>query len=278
MQQQQQNGRGTTRQQDGHPLDASSTEKVVYVVKRDGELLQDVARRFGVRIDAVRKANSHIRAIDTPRKGDVIVIPPKANPEYVTFCEQQARVGSVDENRKRELLRWNTMPDKRLVSRAPAKLKGGADGMRLSEGGFQFIKGHEALRLQMYDNDGSATGNCTIGYGHKLRSGKCTPADRATYPNGITEAQAEQFLRQDVTIAEGDVKSRVTVPLTQNQFDALTSFAYNMGGPRFGKSSVLRVLNERRYDAVPGELATYARGGGGLAVRRKEEGELFSRK
>lgn len=170
------------------------------------------------------------------------------------------------------------MPDKRIARRTPAEPKKGEGGMRLSEAGFQFIRGHEALRLQMYDNDGSKTGNCTIGYGHLLHGGKCTAADRAKYPNGITEAQAEQFLRTDVAVAEGDVKSRVKAPLTQNQFDAVVRFAFNLGGPRFGKSSVLKVLNERRYDAVPGEMAAYARGSGGLTVRRKDEGELFIRK
>lgn len=261
-------------------LDATAQERWAYVVTGDGELLHDIARKFGVRLDAVRKANLHIRAVDTPQRDDVIFIPALADAEYVRFCEQQPRVGSVSENRKR-LIRWTAQARAQIASAQAKKAKqqqAENGGLRLSEQGFQFIKSHEALRLKMYDNDGSETGNCTIGYGHLLHPGKCTAADRAKYPNGITEAEAESFLRQDVVTAEKDVRSRVKVALTQNQFDALVSFAFNLGGPKFGRSSVLRVLNEGRYDAVPAELATYARGGGGLTVRRKEEGDLFSRK
>lgn len=108
-------------------LDATKQERLAYVVTGDGELLQDIARKFGARLDAVRKANSHIRAVDTPRRGEVIFIPPIADAEYVRFCEQQPRVGSVAENRKR-LMRWSTTatpPAKKAPAKPAAASKAG---------------------------------------------------------------------------------------------------------------------------------------------------------
>ncbi|MBI4750969.1 MAG: lysozyme [Acidobacteria bacterium] len=66
--------------------------------------------------------------------------------------------------------------------------------------------------LQMYDNDGGK--NCTIGYGHLLHRGACTLEDRKKYPNGITEAQAEALLAEDLQEAEAVVNKHIKAPLT----------------------------------------------------------------
>ncbi len=67
----------------------------------------------------------------------------------------------------------------------------------------------------------------------------------------------------------------MTVPLTQNQFDALTSFTYNTGEGAFSRSTLLKQLNAGNYNAVPGEMGKWVYGGGrrlqGLVNRRAAE-------
>lgn len=95
----------------------------------------------------------------------------------------------------------------------------------------------------------------------------------------ITEAQGEKMFAKELATYEDAVERLVTVPLNQNQFDALTSFVYNVGIGAFGKSTLLKVLNQGKYDQVPGQLLRWNKGGGrvlaGLTRRRKAEGALF---
>jgi lysozyme len=148
--------------------------------------------------------------------------------------------------------------------------------MSLSNNGFQFIRSFEAYRRHLYND---AAGNCTIGYGHLLHLGPCNNADRAQYPNGISRQDAEILLRSDVAIFESVVNNSVTVPLMQNQFDALVSFAFNVGGGAFQGSTLLQLLNQGDYNAVPSELLRWNRAGGrrlrGLTRRRQAEGDMF---
>lgn len=71
------------------------------------------------------------------------------------------------------------------------------------------------------------------------------------------------------------------VPLTQQQFDALVSFAFNVGNGAFCDSTLLKRLNAGQYDAVPAQLNRWVKAGGktleGLVTRRAAEGALFSR-
>lgn len=77
------------------------------------------------------------------------------------------------------------------------------------------------------------------------------------------------------------VNTSVTVPLSQNQFDALVSFAFNVGATAFQGSTLLSVLNQGNYDDVPSQMLRWNRAGGrvlrGLTRRRTAEGELFCR-
>ena len=142
--------------------------------------------------------------------------------------------------------------------------------MKLSAKGLDIIKKSEGLRLRAYPDPGSANGYpYTIGYGHTKGVKK---DDR------ITKARAEELLRQDVAWAENAVNS-LGVRLTQNQFDALASFAFNVGETGFLNSSVARVVKAGRHDLVPSKLALWIKNDGkvmqGLINRRGMEARLY---
>ena len=100
--------------------------------------------------------------------------------------------------------------------------------MKLSAKGLDIIKKSEGLRLRAYPDPGSATGKpYTIGYGHTSGVNK---------GDTITKADAEALLRHDVAWAVDTVNS-LNVKLSQNQTDALVSFAFNVGKQAFLNSS-----------------------------------------
>lgn len=97
--------------------------------------------------------------------------------------------------------------------------------MKLSAKGAAFIGAFEGFRAECYDD---AVGNCTIGYGHLIHTGKTTAADRAKWGT-ISRARAAELLQADAANAAAAVRDHVHVPLRQGQFDALVSVAYNCG-------------------------------------------------
>jgi lysozyme len=74
----------------------------------------------------------------------------------------------------------------------------------------------------------------------------------------------------------------VTVPLSQNQFDALVSLAYNIGTNAFKTSTLVKYLNALDFKAAADEFLKWNRGGGkvmkGLVRRRETERALFLKK
>jgi len=157
----------------------------------------------------------------------------------------------------------------------------------LSENGFNFLKRREGLKLLMYRDQG---GKPTIGFGHLL-----TPQERASgtvkingaavvWTQGITEPQATILLIQDVAYVAKLVSSQVQVPVSQNQFDALVAFAFNVGDEEFANSTLLKKLNAKDYGAVPDQLYRwiYETKNGqkvislGLYNRRKAEVQLWN--
>lgn len=140
--------------------------------------------------------------------------------------------------------------------------------MKTGEQGIQLITHFEGFFDLAYKDP---IGILTIGYGHI----------KGVYAGQrITKDQGIAFLREDLAEAEGHVNDAVKVPLTQNQFDALVAFVFNVGGGAFRKSTLLSLLNQGNYDAVPAQLARWNKAGGkelpGLTRRRRSEGVLFS--
>ncbi|ARA92852.1 hypothetical protein AWN76_006535 [Rhodothermaceae bacterium RA] len=118
----------------------------------------------------------------------------------------------------------------------------------------------------------------TIGYGtteHLLPG-----IHRQTLPGPITKADAERLLRRSlIQVFEPAVERLVRVDLTANQFSALVSFAYNVGVPRFARSTLLRKLNRGDYEGAAAEFERWVYAGGqrlrGLVHRRRAERTLF---
>jgi GH24 family phage-related lysozyme (muramidase) len=147
--------------------------------------------------------------------------------------------------------------------------------MRLSREGAELIAHFEGFVPHPYDD---AAGHATIGFGHLLHHGRVTAADRTRWGT-ITRERGLALLAQDARSAEEAVTQGVKVALTQEQFDALVCFAFNVGNGAFGSSTLLRVLNAGDHGAAADELLRWSRAGGrvleGLLRRRRAERALF---
>lgn len=140
--------------------------------------------------------------------------------------------------------------------------------MNISKKGLNLIKSFEGLELKAYKD---SVGVVTIGYG--------STGPHVSMGQTITESQAEALLKSDVGRFEKGVEDLVTVPLNQNQFDALVSFSFNLGLGNLKSSTLLRKLNSLDYAGAANEFPRWNRAGNkvlaGLTRRRLAEKELF---
>lgn len=140
--------------------------------------------------------------------------------------------------------------------------------MRISEKGLNFIKSFEGFSPVVYRD---LNGIPTIGVGHAVRRGE-------VFDKPLTEAEALDILARDVKSAEGAVMRLVRVPLTQNQFDALVDFVFNLGSGKFQASTLCRRIN-RREGGERGQFMRWVFAAGrkveGLVRRREAEANLY---
>jgi lysozyme len=143
------------------------------------------------------------------------------------------------------------------------------DGKSVSDAGLDFIRAQEGERLTTYRDQ---AGLPTIGVGHLLRPGE-------TFPVGITLEQSRELLRQDIAWVERALREDVKVPLSQRQFDALASFAFNVGPSAFLHSTLLQKLNAGDYQGAADQLLQWDKVNGqfsaGLYHRRGLERAMF---
>lgn len=139
--------------------------------------------------------------------------------------------------------------------------------MTIGQKGIDLIKSFEGCKLDAYKD---AVGVVTIGYGH---------TKTAQMGQRITQAQADELLRSDIATFESAVTAAVTVPINQNQFDALVCFAFNVGAGALRDSTLLKKLNAGDYQGAANEFLKWDKAGGkvlaGLTRRRKSERLLF---
>ena len=140
--------------------------------------------------------------------------------------------------------------------------------MNISNKGIELIKKFEGCRLKAYQDSVDVW---TIGYGHT----------EGVYEGmEISQHQADIMLGSDLVKYANYINEYVTVSLNPNQFDALTSWVYNLGPGNLKSSTMLKVLNEGSYDDVPFQIKRWNKAGGkvlkGLVRRREAEAELFA--
>ena len=140
--------------------------------------------------------------------------------------------------------------------------------MNIGWKGLSVVKYFEGLYLEAYwDSHGQVW---TIGWGHTagVKEGDV-----------ITEEQAEEFLKEDMKEGEKWVDLFVTVELNQDEYDALVSFTFNLGGGTLQDSTLLKKLNAEDREGAGDEFLKFVWAGGevlpGLVKRRTAERELF---
>ena len=142
--------------------------------------------------------------------------------------------------------------------------------MRINKEGLSIIKQCEGCRLKAYLCPSLIP---TIGYGHTTG---------VKLGDSITQADADIYLRQDIKRFEQAVSALVKVPINENQFSALVSFAFNVGVGNLKASTLLKNLNLRDYKGCSNEFDRWVYGSNkkpleGLKKRRKLERELFNK-
>ena len=140
--------------------------------------------------------------------------------------------------------------------------------MNISDKGIEFIKKEEGCVLTAYK---CPAGVWTIGYGHtaNVKSG-----------DKITLEEAEELLRCDLKYFEDVVNKYVKIEISQNKYDALVSFCYNVGTGNFISSTLLKKVNDCCCDDEICEQFNrwvYAKGKKlpVLVARRKREADLY---
>jgi lysozyme len=143
--------------------------------------------------------------------------------------------------------------------------------MKISEKGLQLIMKYEGFRGEAYLCPAKVW---TIGWGTTRIDGKSVTRGMVA-----SKEQAREYLLADVSVFEHAVLSLVKVSISQEMFDALVSFAYNVGSGNLSSSTLLKLLNSKEYEKVPAQFLRWSKAAGkvlpGLLKRRREEAEMF---
>ena len=140
------------------------------------------------------------------------------------------------------------------------------DNLETSESMIAVIKKFEGLRLKAYK---CPAGVYTIGYGH---------TENACADSEISELMADQILRKDLKNFEQAINN-LDLPLLQCEFDALASFVFNIGIGNFNKSTLKKLLSQKKFFYAAKEFDKWVFAGGkklpGLQNRRNKERKIF---
>lgn len=141
--------------------------------------------------------------------------------------------------------------------------------MRTGDAGLALLRQFEGFMAQVYL---CAGGHPTVGYGHVVREGE-------SYPDGVSESDAQALLERDLFVAEAAVRRLIHTSLNQARFDALVCFTFNLGSGALQRSALRRKVNRNEHEGVVGEFLKWSWAGGkklpGLLRRRQAEAALY---
>lgn len=145
--------------------------------------------------------------------------------------------------------------------------------MNTGKNGILLIEQFEGFIPKMYKD---AVGLSTIGFGTLID----TAEEKHLLTATITKEQAEELLRKELVMIENKLKIMVTSTINQNQYDALVSFAYNLGINNLKASTLLKKVNLNPADpTIRAEFNKWTHAGGkvlaGLVKRRQAEADLY---
>ena len=138
--------------------------------------------------------------------------------------------------------------------------------MAIAKSTLDFITKEEGARNKAYKD---SKGLWTIGVGHLIKDN-----EKDLITANLTNDQVEDLLRKDLKWCSEAVESSVKVPLAQNQFDALYSLCFNIGGTNFAKSTVVKKINANDMQGAADAILMWNKPAV-LEGRRKRERELF---
>ena len=145
--------------------------------------------------------------------------------------------------------------------------------MKLSAEGINLIKRFEGVRNRPYR---CSAGLWTVGVGHLIGDGKSLPE---SWNRTFTEEEINALLVRDLSRFERGVGMYIKVPLRQHEYDALCSFAFNLGLGTLQRSTLRQKINRNDKEGAAKEILKYCRAGGkiikGLQRRREAEYQMF---
>jgi GH24 family phage-related lysozyme (muramidase) len=145
--------------------------------------------------------------------------------------------------------------------------------MKVSDKALGLIKKHEGCRLEPYRDP---IGLYTIGYGHLIGDGKTLPVE---WFRKFTQEEVDELLKKDLQRFERGVLRLCPNNLTQPRFDALVSFAFNVGLGNLQASTLRQKHNRNDVFGAAQEFVKWNKAGGkilrGLTLRRQAESSLY---
>lgn len=150
--------------------------------------------------------------------------------------------------------------------------------VRIDDAGYEFIKQWEGVRNKAYRD---SAGIPTIGIGFIRYKVGARAGTRVQMQDYLTDDEIKAEFTVQIAAYEDAVAEAVKVALTQSQVNALVSLCYNIGVNAFKGSTVVRELNQRKYQAACKAIGMWNKAGGrvvyGLSNRRAAEQVLFFR-